>query len=73
MAHCYPEEMKEFPQTVRDVLQRHSSNLDRTMRMVILKLYLGVLVHLIKYWPNKIFVPHFQGGGGHFALVCPSI
>ncbi|XP_060567917.1 protein SDA1 homolog [Ruditapes philippinarum] len=37
VAHCYPEEMKDFPQAVRDVLQRHSSTLDRTIRMTLCK------------------------------------
>lgn len=45
VAHCYPEEMKEFPQDVRDVLQRHSSTIDRTMRMV--NVYQPLFSHIV--------------------------
>jgi len=34
VAHCFPDQMKDFPQELKDVLQRHSTTLDRTMRMV---------------------------------------
>ena len=34
VAHCYPEDMKNYPQEIKDMLHTQSSTLDRTMRMV---------------------------------------
>lgn len=37
VAQCYPDEMATYPQDLRDLLQRHASTLDRTMRMTLCK------------------------------------
>ncbi|KAJ8298113.1 LOW QUALITY PROTEIN: hypothetical protein KUTeg_024644 [Tegillarca granosa] len=40
VSQCYPDEVEEFPQNLRDILKRHATVLDRTMRMdVMIELY----------------------------------
>lgn len=34
MAHCYPEDLKTFPQEIVDILRTHNTILDNEMRMV---------------------------------------
>ncbi|KAJ8311774.1 hypothetical protein KUTeg_010673 [Tegillarca granosa] len=37
VSQCYPDEVEEFPQNLRDILKRHATVLDRTMRMTFCK------------------------------------
>ncbi|KAL3880573.1 hypothetical protein ACJMK2_032804 [Sinanodonta woodiana] len=37
VSHCYPEELSEFPQQLKNILQRHATVLDRTVRMSLCK------------------------------------
>ena len=48
VSHCYPEEVKEFPDQIRDLLKRHSTVLDPLMRMVTKDFYLKSLLVALK-------------------------
>ncbi|XP_067663845.1 protein SDA1 homolog isoform X1 [Haliotis asinina] len=37
VSHCYPAELSEFPQQLRDLLHRHATALDPTMRLSMVK------------------------------------
>nr|XP_050853172.1 protein SDA1 homolog [Vespula vulgaris] len=37
VAHCYPDELKTFPQEIIDILQKHNTILDNDMRMTFCK------------------------------------
>lgn len=34
VSHCYPSELEEFPQELKDLLQRHYMVMDSELRMV---------------------------------------
>lgn len=34
VAHCYPEDLKTYPQEIVDILKTHNTILDNEMRMV---------------------------------------
>lgn len=34
VAHCYPDDLKTYPQEIVDILQTHNTILDNEMRMV---------------------------------------
>ncbi|GFR89647.1 protein SDA1 homolog [Elysia marginata] len=37
VSHCYKEEVSKLPETLSDILKNHSTTLDRTMRMTLIK------------------------------------
>lgn len=37
VSHCYKEEVAQLPETLSDILKNHSTTLDRTMRMTLIK------------------------------------
>lgn len=60
VAHCYPDDLKTYPQEIIDILQTHNTILDNEMRMVsimcIIKLhYANKLGHIIVYYIVIIF------------------
>jgi len=59
VAHCYPDDLKTFPQEIVDILQTHNILLDNEMRMVsicIIMLHYGS-----KYIFTCIHINHYRG------------